>query len=168
MRPIAVDQRRPGAGLDSKENMLRFFALAALFCLMSGCGGISLHSSSVDPSKFPPGATVLRVEVLEISYPDWPIKAPCRDGMQCIEFTLLFKYRARVKEVVVGEWAQSEVQFARMQHSSMRKDATDDCYVVLVPASPVMESKLGIPFVLKDLLSVKFDKAKIKALLKND
>lgn len=110
---------------------------------------------------------MLRVEVLEITYPDWPAKAPCREGMQCIDFTLLFKYHARVKEVVVGEWTQSDVQFARMQHASLIKDATNDCYVVLAPASQVMESKLGIPFVLKNLLSVKFDKAKIKALLKN-
>jgi hypothetical protein len=146
---------------------MRLFASIMFFCVMSGCGGTSLHSSSIDPSKFPPGATVLRVEVLEVSYPDWSVKAPCREGMQCIDFTTLFKYRARLKEVIVGEWTQSEVEFARMQHSSFRKDATDDCYVVLVPAGQEMKSKLGIPFVLKDLLSVKFDKAKIKAQLKD-
>ena len=110
---------------------------------------------------------MLRVEVLEISYPDWPAKAPCREGMQCIELTSLFKYRARVREVIVGEWTQSNVQFARMQHTSFIKDATDDCYIVLAPASKEIESNLGIPFILKDLLSVKFDKAKIKALLKD-
>lgn len=117
------------------------------------------------PRNLPAGAIVLRVEVVAVELTNWVPAASCPEGKQCIEFFSWFKYRARVKEVVSGEWTQAELEFANIQHGQMREDATRDCYVVLRPASPAIRSKIGVPFVADELLSVKFRKAEIAALL---
>ncbi|KQZ34147.1 hypothetical protein ASD58_29105 [Duganella sp. Root1480D1] len=135
---------------------------------MLGCGGVSVRSLSAAPNNLPTDAVVLRVEVLENVFTDFRPKPDCPEGQQCIEFYGWAKYRARVREVISGDWDPVEVTFARLEHGSYVDKVTRDCYVILHPASPDFQSKLGVPFIAEKLLSNFFesDRAAIKDLLK--
>lgn len=96
------------------------------------------------------------------TYPD----TDCPADMQCIQIRGWVKYRARVREVISGQWSQSEVTFALLQHASYVADVIRDCYVILLPASPEVTDKLGVPLVATKLLSnsIKSHQAEINAL----
>jgi len=151
------------------RNMKRFLTTIALFLLVLVCGGVLAHAPSAVIGKLPVGAVVLRVEVLETTYTDLRPVSDCPEGKQCIEMSGWARYRARVKEVISGDFDKTEVVFGRIQHASFSDKVTRDCYVVLHAASPNIESKIGVPFVLTKLLSnvIELHRAQIVQLLRN-
>jgi hypothetical protein len=146
--------------------MMRFFASITLCLILLGCGDVPVRSPSAVPSNWPAGAVVLRVEVVENIFTGFSPAIDCPEGMRCLQFYGWAKYRARVKEVVFGDWNQSEVTFARLEHGSYVDEVTRDCYVILHSASADIQSKIGVPFVAEKLLSnvFKFHRAEIKEL----
>jgi len=112
------------------------------------------------------GSIVLRVQVISVEFTDWSPNCTQNDNEKCIPHSYWHKYRARVKEVVSGSWAGSEVEFTYLQHAKYIPEVTNDCYVVLYPASQDISSKIGVPFVADNILSrfFKAQRAPIKAL----
>jgi hypothetical protein len=108
-------------------------------------------------------AIALRVEVLEVEFTDL---SPGCGSDECIPFDFWYKYRAKVKEVISGDWNQPEVAFTNLQHAEFIDKVTRDCYVVLRPAGKELQFKIGVPFAAERLLSLlwKPDRAVIKAL----
>jgi len=119
---------------------------------MPGCGDLPVQPPSTAGSNLAADAVVLRIEVLENVFTDFRPASDCPEGQQCIEFYGWARYRARVREVISGDWVPAEVTFARLEHASYIDKATRDCYVILRPASPDIRSKLGVPFIAKGLL----------------
>ena len=107
---------------------------------------------------------MLRVEVLEVEFTD--LHPGCGEVKDCIPFDFWYRYRARVKEVISGDWRKSEIEFTHLQHAEYISKLTRDCYVVLEPAGDELRSKVGVPFVAYELLfrSLERDRAAIKAL----
>jgi hypothetical protein len=136
---------------------------------MLGCGAVHVRSPSAVPNDLPAGALVLRVEVIESTFTGFSPVSDCPEGKQCLEFYGWKRYRARVNEVISGDWIEGEVTFARLEHASYIDKVTRDCYVILHPASPDIQSKIGVPFVAKKLLSnfIESHRAEIKALRKS-
>lgn len=147
--------------------MIRFLAYTVFCSGMLGCGGMPMRSPSAVTGNLPAGAVVLRVEVIENTFTDFTPVSDCPEGKQCFQIHGWAKYRARVKEAISGDWNQAEVTFARLEHASYIAKATRDCYVILHPASPDIQSNIGVPFVGKKLLStfIKSHRAQIKELL---
>ncbi len=147
--------------------MLRFATLALISILLV-CSGPPARATSAEPESLPPGAVVLRVEVLDNVATGLVPAHACPEGMQCIQMNPWAKYRARVKEVISGDWHEAEVTFARLEHAPFIPEATRDCYVILRPASPQIHSRIGVPFVAQKLLTSfgASDRAAIKALRK--
>lgn len=110
----------------------------------------------------------MRVEVVEVEFTD--LYLGCGDEKDCIPFDFWYKYRARVKEVLSGDWQQSEVKFTHLQHAEYIDKVTRDLYIVLEPASEEMQAKIGVPFVADRLLSPYFqgDTAIIKTLSRDN
>ena len=77
-------------------------------------------------------------------------------GADCIPFYYWYKYNAKVKRVVSGEWGASDVQFAHLQHGQYVPAVTNDCYVVLVPAASEFQDAARVRYVADRILSPKF------------
>jgi hypothetical protein len=135
-----------------KRLALLFFGL-----LLIGCASppTTKHVSPMSEYELPVGAIVLRVEVLDVEFTD--LFPGCGTVPDCMPFHFWFRYRARVKEVVVGEWASPEVKFTYLQHAEYIRSVTKDCYVVLYPASPEIRSEVGVGLVADRLLSRFFE-----------
>jgi hypothetical protein len=133
--------------------MIRLFAIFSLCSILLGCSSAFARSPAEPLDALPPDAVVLRVEVLENIYTGFSPPSDCPEGKQCVEFYWWSKYRARVIEVISGDWDQEVVTFARLEHASFIDKVTRDCYVILRTASPDFQSKLHVPFIAKKLLS---------------
>ena len=137
-----------------------------LFLLAAGCAGPSaLQQAEVAPPYSPPaGSIVLRVKVLNVEFTDWTL--PCEDAEGCIPSHFWYRYRARVKEVISGNWTEREVEFTHLQHAEYISRVTKDCYVALLPASSDLSAKLGVPFVADKIIARYWDHeaAEIEAL----
>ena len=137
--------------------------VALLVLLLTSCNGSTL----VQDKKIytpPPGSIVLRVEVLSQEFTDW--SPNCIGKENCIPVHFWFKYRARVKEVISGTYADPIVEFTYLQHANYIPEVTNDCYVILKPAEYALSSKLGVPYTATKILSPfwKEQRASIKAL----
>jgi hypothetical protein len=122
--------------------------------LLAGCAGSgtlrSGNASSID--TLPAGAVVLRVRVTDVEFTDW--YPACEEGEElCVPVVFWYRYSGNVREVVRGEYADSTVQFARLQHAEFIDRVTRDCHVVLEPASKDLRSKVGIEWTALKLLS---------------
>lgn len=146
--------------------MRKSFALIVLLTMLLGCASSSpvQGASRADHYSPPPGSVVLRVEVLEVEFTD--LYPECDEVKDCIPFDFWYKYRARVREVISGDWRQAEIDFTHLQHAEYIKKLTRDCYVVLEPAGDELRSKVGVSFVADKLLfrSLERDRTAIKAL----
>ncbi|MEH6417074.1 hypothetical protein V7787_24580 [Pseudomonas sp. CGJS7] len=127
--------------------------LIVLCLLMVGCAGPLALRDGAGSERYspPPGSIVLRVQVLETEFTD--LYPGCAEPNECVPFHFWYKYRARVKEVVSGEWTKPEVEFARLQHAEFVDRIKRDCYVVLRPAGPNLGSLLHVPFEADRLVS---------------
>ncbi len=145
--------------------MGKLHALLLACLLLPGCSSSPKTWDTAAIQYIPPtGSIVLRVEVLEVEFTD--LFPGCGDIPDCVPFHFWYKYRARVKDVVVGKWAEPEVEFTHLQHAEYIRQVTRDCYVVLHPAAPEIQSKVGVPLVADRLLSRFWepDRVVIKAL----
>ncbi len=129
-----------------------FLALVGFVVLLLGCAGSSRTRTGSDAEDFPPppGEFVLRVTVKDVAYTDW--YPACAEADDCVPVKFWYKYRARVKQVISGSWSSSEIEFIHLQHGEYLKDILRDCYVVLRPASPDLQSKIGVQFEVDELL----------------
>lgn len=159
----ALAWRRLNTALGAMGRMLAFIGLLAT---IMGCTGSSGVQDTLDAAQYspPPGAIVLRVEVTEVKFTD--LYPTCADGDECVPFYFWYKYRARVKDVISGEWQASEVEFAHLQHAEFTRNVTRDCYVVLEPANQNLQTNIGVPLLAVELLSKfwKPDRAIIRAM----
>lgn len=134
--------------------MARILKLLLLCVLTAGCASTHALRDDSDGEVYtpPPGAIVLRVEVLAGEFTDVYVNCLKLDG-ECILSRSFYKYRARVKETISGEWTQAEVEFAYLQHGQYIDKVTRDCYVVLLPMSPQRRALLHVPFEADELIS---------------
>jgi hypothetical protein len=139
--------------------------VALLIVLLTvACSGVSPVSDA--PTYSPPfGATILRVEVVSVEFTDWAPGCDSNDD-GCVPTHFWYRYTARVQGVVSGSWSGPEVQFGHLQHAEYIPAVTKDCYVVLVPASTDLSSKIGASLIADRILSRfwKHHRAAIKAL----
>ncbi len=133
---------------------------------MFGCGGAPVQSEAPVSGNVPAGAIVLRIEVIERSYTGLSPADDCPKEEPCIQFQGWSKYRARVREVISGNWNKKDVTFARLEHGAYMDKVTRDCYVILDPANADIRSKIGVQFVSRKLLSniIESHRAEIEAL----
>lgn len=140
-----------------------FFVL--IFFLTASCSEPSLvrNKQAYTP---PAGSIVLRVQVTNVEFTEWSPNCTNNDNDGCVPHSYWHKYHARVKEVVAGSWAGSEVEFTYLQHAKYLPEVTNDCYVILHPASHDISTRIGVPYVADKILSRYFkgQKASIKAL----
>jgi hypothetical protein len=145
--------------------MRRFALLIALVIGLSACSGARTRETFLAeaPYDVPSGSIVLRVQVLSVEFTGWYAACPDED---CIPFHFWTKYRARVKDVISGEWSKSEVLFTHLQHAQYIDEVTKDCYVVILPADADLMEKVGVSYVADRMLSRYFkeDRAAIRAL----
>jgi hypothetical protein len=145
--------------------MKRILAIVVFCALVLGCAGstASLGNANAETYIPPAGSVVLRIEVISAEFTD--MYSGCDERFNCIPTHYWYKYRARVKEVIAGEWAQHDVEFIHLQHAAYIDEVTRDCYVVLRPTSVEIQAK-GKSLVADKLLSNfwKPDRAAIKAL----
>jgi hypothetical protein len=143
--------------------MRKFALLFGAAILLSGCHGVTREAAADTPYAVPVGSVVLRVEVLKVEFTDWYPSCP---EEECIPWSYWHKYQARVKEVISGEWRETEVHFMHLQHALYVDEVTRDCYVVLHPAGPDLREKVGVPYIANRIFSPFFkgDRATIKAL----
>jgi len=145
---------------------IRLLVFLALATTLGGFASSASAQSKSEPAAYeaPLGSIVLRIEVLEVEFTDF--YPGCGDDHNCVPFDFWYRYRARVREVISGEWKNREVQFTNLQHSEYIKRITRDCYVVLEPAPRELQSAVGVPFVADNLLfpKLKPDQSAIRAL----
>ena len=97
----------------------------------------------------PPTRLVLRVAVEKIESTSFH-PAPeheCPAGVQCVQMVFWSKYRARVIEVVAGDWPRAEIEFLRLEHAPYVEDILRDCYVVLRPSGAKLRERLPLDWV---------------------
>ena len=136
--------------------MIRLSLLTLLAGALLGCAAVSPSSQVTHGVTFelPEGAIVLRVQVVSVEYTDlFPGCGETPVGSDCIPFYVWYRYKARVKQAVIGEWSQPTVEFTHLQHALFIDEVTRDCYVVLRPAQGDVLTKVGVPFVADKLLS---------------
>jgi hypothetical protein len=158
------------AALEVLATMKRVIGLFLLPVLLANCASSATVEGGLTAEAYSPpqGSVVLRVEVRGVEFTD--LYPGCGDEKDCIPFVFWHKYRARLKEVLSGDWQQTEVEFTHLQHAAYIDKVTQDLYVVLEPASEEMRSKIGVPFVADRLLSSysQKDRAIIKTLNKGN
>lgn len=125
----------------------------ATVLLLAGCAGSgAIRSGDVSSIDTPPaGAVVLRVRVTDVEYTDW--YPACEEDELCVPVIFWYRYSGNVREVVRGEYADSTVRFARLQHAEFADRVTRDCHVVLEPASEDLRAKVGVEWTASKLLS---------------
>ena len=143
--------------------MTRLLAALCMFWIVLGCASTPADSER-ERYAVPPDAIVLRVEVVAVRYTD--LHPGCGEVENCVPFYFWWTYRAQVKEVVSGAWAEPEVEFMRLQHGEYIPAVTKDCYVVLRPASYELQQAVGVALVADELFSrfFKADRPLIKSL----
>ena len=143
--------------------MARLLALLCMFSVVLGCASAPADSRR-ERYAVPTDAIVLRVEVVDVRFTD--LHSGCGEVKSCIPFYFWWTYRAQVKEVVSGVWAEPEVEFMHLQHGKYIPAVTKDCYVVLRPAGEELQESVGLALVADKLLSrfFKADRPLIKAL----
>lgn len=136
--------------------MIRILRILFVVSTIVGCSGRG--ASSIDEvfqkHELPEDAIVLRVQVVDVEFTD--LSAGCgkvKGGMDCIPFYFWYRYKAKVKEALIGDWAKPTVEFTYLQHAQFIDDVTRDCFVVLRPAKGNLLTKVGVPFVADKLLS---------------
>lgn len=139
-----------------RHKSMAFCQLAGLFAiaLLVGCAGSGTLRSgnTLSSDALPAGAVVLRVSVTEVEFTDW--YPACEEEEEpCVPVVFWYRYSGKVREVVRGDYAESTVRFARLQHAEFVDRVTRDCYVVLEPASEDLRSKVGIEWTALKLLS---------------
>lgn len=128
-------------------------SILALFLVSFAVACRSPGALQSTPAYSPPSrAIVLRVEVVEVEFTDWPLSC-IAISEDCIPFYYWYRYRARVKDVVSGAWVGAEVEFTHAQHAEYIPAVTKDCYVVLLPAEDELSAKIGVSLVAERLLS---------------
>jgi hypothetical protein len=143
--------------------MRKMVVLLSLF-IAAGCSSPATVRDTAAYSP-PTGSIVLRVEVTSVEFTDWSPNCFGKSA-NCVPVHFWYKYRARVKRVVLGSWTESQVAFTHLQHAEYIPEVTRDCYIVLTPSSPDISSKIGVSFVADRILSRfwKEDRAAIEAL----
>jgi hypothetical protein len=136
--------------------MIRITLSLVILCLVSACAGSAPQTDALaeGPLQIPVGAIVLRVQVVAVEGTEF--FAGCGDikpGMECIPVSFWYRYKARVRQSVVGDWTQPTVEFTHLQHAQFIDDVTRDCYVILVPAKGEVLANVGAPYVAYRLLS---------------
>ena len=143
--------------------MTRLLALLCMFSIVLGCASAPADSER-ERYAVPADAIVLRIEVVAVQFTD--LHPGCGEVENCIPLYFWWTYRAQVKEVVSGVWAEPEVEFMRLQHGEYIPAVTKDCYVVLRPAGEELQEAVGVALVADRLFSrfFKADRPLIKAL----
>ena len=95
------------------------------------------------------GEVLLKVRVNEVAYTDYYPAYDCPAGSECIVFNTWFRYRARVLEVVRGDYSQRTVTFARLQHAHYTRRPRN-WYVLLVPCGQSVRDAVGVEYCVKD------------------
>lgn len=133
---------------------------------MFGCADVHAQSAAIAPVTMTEHRLVLRVQVLDTKSTGYEPDTPCPEGLLCIQMYGWIKYRARVIEVVSGQWSETEVTFLKLQHATYVDEFTRDCYVLLDDANNDLRTKTGVTLVASEILS-NFNKShrpRIKAL----
>jgi hypothetical protein len=84
---------------------------------------------------------ILRIEVQDVTYTG-----------EIFGRSAWYVYRAKVREVISGDWTSPEVRFVSLQHAKFIKEVTQDCYVELRPATTALQARTGAPLVASKLL----------------
>src|SRR5690606_18443815 len=124
--------------------MARLLALLCMFSIALGCASAPADSER-ERYAVPTDAVVLRVEVVDVRFTD--LHPGCGEAENCIPFYFWWTYRAQVKEVVSGVWAEQEVEFMRLQHGEYIPAVTKDCYVILRLAGDDVQVAVGVALV---------------------
>jgi hypothetical protein len=147
--------------------MKRFLFVAATSIALSvRAMALDIPASEIANATESTPRIVLRVKVLHVEMTPYYPSSQCSDGEMCLPFGFWSQYKAKVREVVSGHWSNKEVTFLNLQHATFIKKLTDDCYVVLAPASGNLRKKTAVPLVAEQLLfpGNSADAAKIEAL----
>lgn len=136
--------------------MIRILKLLFIVSIIVGCSSRGAFSMAevLQKHELPEDAIVLRVQVVDVEFTDlFPGCGEVKEGMDCIPFYFWYRYKAKVKETLIGDWAKPAVEFTYLQHAQFIDDVTRDCYVVLRPAKGDVLAKVGVPFVADKLFS---------------
>lgn len=133
--------------------MRRLFAFLAICLTLSGCANVRAQPAANVPVSAVSHKLVLRIQVLDTKYTGVEPDTPCPEDMQCIQMYGWIKYRARVREVISGDWREAEVTFLVLQHATYVDQFTRDCYVLLDDANDNLRTKTGIALVGTKILS---------------
>ena len=116
--------------------VLRFLAVLFLTC------GVSNADTESDTS------ILLRVRVTDVAYTDYFPEIDCPVGHECIPFFFWFRYHAKVREVVRGQWPRNSVKFANLQHARYARKPRD-WYVLLIPCGESVRTAVGVEYCVK-------------------
>jgi hypothetical protein len=116
---------------------MRLVLLAMALSVTSACGGkvTKMEEKAIRAVSLPLNTVVLRVKVKAVEATDWFDPSQCDDASDCLPQYFWYRYHARVIERISGAWRTQEVAFLHSQHAKFDRRTTDDCYVVLEPAT---------------------------------
>lgn len=100
---------------------------------------LSISSCVTTPTEFTTTIgeekTILRVEVKSVEYTDYYPADACSEitepDTECIVWSFYYRYDAKVKEVVKGEYSDKHITFVMLQHAPYIKEITNNWYVSL-------------------------------------
>jgi hypothetical protein len=136
---------------------------SALLVMILATAGCATEPSAVDIANIlsfglptgrtlSPDAVVLRISTIDAVATDLYINN-CKDTAEsiCIR-PYWFKYRAKVKGTLSGQYTSQEVEFAHAEIEGFSEAVRRDCYVVLIPANSVQRQQFGVPYVATKLV----------------
>ena len=123
--------------------MQRILCLFKFILLLNGCASVyeGLDSEIVKRFKVEPGQILAIVKVKDVEYTgEYPYEC---DPDTCIPFYFWFAYKAKVLEIVAGNYDKPEINFLNLQHTYFIDEVTQKWYVLLGENTGYNKAKFG-------------------------
>ena len=145
---------------------MKYIFVILFISLFNACGSVPAEFNTTIGNE----KTILRVKVKSVEFTNYYPSEACSEitepDMDCIVWDYWYRYEAKVKEVIQGEYSNKYIEFALLQHAPYIKKYTNDWYISLDTLDNAeIENKLKTNYYVLGHASSYGDKESVDELL---